>query len=48
MTPLRQQVEALFAQAVAADVEGLSGSCADILEHRAALWLSAAFMRRLR
>jgi transposase len=39
MTPLRQQVEALLAQAVAADVAGLSGSCADILEHRAALWL---------
>jgi transposase len=39
MAPLRQQVEALLAQAVAADVEGLSGSCADILEHRAALWL---------
>jgi transposase len=39
MTPLRQQVEALLAQAVASDVAGLSGSCADILEHRAALWL---------
>lgn len=39
MAPLRQQVEALLAQAVAADVAGLSGSCADILEHRAALWL---------
>lgn len=38
MTPLRQQVEALLAQAVAADVAGLSGSCADILQHRAALW----------
>lgn len=38
MTPLRQQVEALLAQAVAADIAGLSGSCADILQHRAALW----------
>jgi transposase len=39
MAPLRQQVEALLAQAVAADVAGLSGSCGDILQHRAALWL---------
>lgn len=38
MTPLRQQVEALLAQAVAADLDGLSGSCADILQHRDALW----------
>ncbi len=38
MTPLRQQVEALLEQAVAADIAGLSGSCADILQHRAALW----------
>ena len=38
MTPLRQQVEALLAQAVAADIAGLSGLCADILQHRAALW----------
>jgi transposase len=38
MAPLQQQVESLLAQAVAADIAGLSGSCADILEHRAALW----------
>jgi len=38
MAPLRQQSEALLAQAVAADIAGLSGSCADILEHKAALW----------
>jgi transposase len=38
MSPVREQVEALLAQAVAADIAGLSGSCADILEHKAALW----------
>src|SRR5437773_6264793 len=38
MAPVREQVETLFAQAVAADIAGLSGSCADILEHKAALW----------
>ena len=38
MAPLRQQVEVLLAQAVAADIPGLSGSCADMLEHKAALW----------
>jgi transposase len=38
MIPLRQQVETLLAQAVAADVEGLSGSCADMLQHRDALF----------
>jgi transposase len=38
MAPLRRQVEATLERAVAADVAGLSGSCADILEHRAALW----------
>jgi len=38
MAPVRQQVEALLAQTVAADIAGLSGSCADILEHKAALW----------
>jgi transposase len=32
------QVEALFAQAVAADIAGVSGSCADILAHKAALF----------
>jgi len=38
MAPLQAQVEATLERAVAADIEGLSGSCADILEHRAALW----------
>jgi transposase len=38
MAPVREQVEALLAQAVAADIRGLSGSCADILDHKAALW----------
>jgi transposase len=38
MDPLRAQVEATLDRAVAADIAGLSGSCADILEHRAALW----------
>jgi transposase len=38
MAPLRQQVEMILAQAVAADIAGLSGSCADILVHKAALW----------
>jgi len=38
MAPVREQVEAVLAQAVAADVARLSGSCADVLEHKAALW----------
>jgi transposase len=38
MAPLREQMEALLEKAAAAGIEGLSGSCADILEHRAALW----------
>lgn len=38
MAPLRQQLEATLERAVAADIAGVSGSCADILEHRAALW----------
>ncbi len=41
MAPVREQVEAVLAQAVAADVARLSGSCADILEHKAALWTFA-------
>lgn len=36
--PLRTQMEALLEKAVAARIDGLSGSCADILQHRAALW----------
>jgi transposase len=38
MAPLRQQMEATFEKAVTLDIKGLSGSCADILEHRQALW----------
>ena len=38
MAPVRQQVEAVLTQAVAADVARMSGSCADILVHKAALW----------
>jgi transposase len=38
MAPLRRQVEAIFEKAVALDINGLSGSCANILEHRQALW----------
>src|SRR5690606_28156870 len=35
MAPVRLQVEALLERAVAKDIKGLSGSCEDILEHRA-------------
>lgn len=38
MAPVRREVEALLERLVSADVQGVSGSCADILEHRAALW----------
>ena len=38
MVPVRREVEALLERAVSADVAGVSGSCADILEHREALW----------
>ena len=38
MTPVREQMEALLAQAVAAKIDRLSGSCADILAHSQALW----------
>jgi transposase len=38
MHPLKQQIEAVLTRAVAANIAGLSGSCADILEHKAALW----------
>lgn len=42
MAPLQKQVEATLERAVAADIAGLSGSCADILEHRKALWTFVA------
>lgn len=38
MAPVRRQFETVLAQAVSANVAGVSGSCADILEHQAALW----------
>jgi len=38
MAPLQTQVEAVLARAVAADIERLSGSCANILVHKQALW----------
>jgi transposase len=38
MAPVRPQFEALLERAVAKDEKRLSGSCADILEHREALW----------
>lgn len=38
MAPLRSQFETLLNRAVAAELESVSGSCADILAHRAALW----------
>lgn len=38
MATLRPQFEACLARAVAANIKGLSGSCADILEHQPALW----------
>jgi len=38
MAPVREQVEAALERAVAADIKGFSGSCKDMLAHRAALW----------
>lgn len=38
MTPVRQQFEALLTQAATAELAGVSGSCADILAHKLALW----------
>jgi transposase len=38
MAPVRRQVEAVLSRAVAADIALVSGSCADIMEHKAALW----------
>ncbi len=39
MAPVREQVEGVLARAAAADIKGVSGSCAYILEHRQALWM---------
>jgi transposase len=38
MEPLRAQFERVLERAVAAELREVSGSCADILEHRTALW----------
>lgn len=38
MAPVRQNVEGVLTRAAAQKLGQLSGSCADILEHRAALW----------
>jgi len=38
MAPVRRQFEAVLQKAVAAKIRRVSGSCADILEHREALW----------
>jgi len=42
MAALGPKVEAALARGVAADIAGLSGSCADMLEHKAALWTFVA------
>jgi transposase len=38
IAPVRAQVEALLERASASGIDRLAGSCANILEHRAALW----------
>jgi len=38
MAPVRLHVEALFERGRAAKLPHVSGSCADVLEHRAAMW----------
>jgi transposase len=38
MRPVREQVETLLRKAASMEIAGLSGSCTDILDHRAALW----------
>lgn len=38
MRPVREQVEALLERAVKSGTPHVAGSCADMLEHRAALW----------
>lgn len=38
MAPLQKQIETLLKHAIARDIESLSGSCADILAHKEALW----------
>jgi len=38
MAPLRAQFEATLDRAVKADIKKLSGSCADMVAHKKALW----------
>jgi transposase len=38
LAPVHQQLEAVLVDAASAGIPGLSGSCRDILDHRAALW----------
>jgi len=38
MAPVRAQVEALLKRAAAANIDRLSGSCANLLMHKLALW----------
>ena len=38
MAPVRKQFEAALERALAANIKSVSGSCADILMHKAALW----------
>lgn len=38
MVPVRAQLESCLARAVAANLKEVSGACADILEHKEALW----------
>ena len=38
MTPVRTQVEECLERAAAADIKKLSGSCANIVDHKEALW----------
>ena len=42
MGALGTQLEAVLARGVAAGIDGVSGSCADILEHQQALWTFVA------
>lgn len=42
MAPVRAQVEAVLERAAASGIDRLAGSCANILEHRAALWTFVA------
>ena len=42
MHPLQLRLEAVLERAVSADIKRLSGSCADILAHREALWTFVA------